>query len=114
MAPYEEMPIEVCVAGPGFGDLLRFATLADAYAEARRVRSDAETGEPVVFNGRLQHLVLEIRVLRWNPLTGNLLAHGRRWTARNTPADVFTPFPPDWHSDPLPADWYTDNPASEA
>lgn len=114
MTPYEETPIEVRVAGPGFGDFLRFATLADAYAEARRVRSDAETGGPVVFNGRLQQQVLEIRVLRWNPLTGNLLAHGRRWTARNTPADVFTPFPPDWHSDPLPADWYTDNPASKA
>lgn len=104
-------PFTVWIGGPGFGASAVFATEDEAYAEATRIRQGAESGELVRFTSKFGHQgdyrVGEVRILRWNPLTGGDLSHARSWNIADPAPDALTALPDDWYFEPLPADWRT-------
>jgi hypothetical protein len=105
-----DKPYEVRIAGAGFSQPARFATVEEAYTEAHRVRKTAETGDRVAFTNLIGetglYLVLGIRINGWNPLTNTWLSHAQPWTVTKTPTDALTPISADWHGVSLPDDWY--------
>lgn len=113
---HTDKPYEVLITGAGFSQPARFATVEEVYAEAHRVRKDAETGERVSFTNLIgqtsAHLVLGIRINGWNPITNTWVTHAGLWSARKPSPDALTPIPADWHGVPLPDDWYG-KPASD-
>jgi len=102
-------PFLVEISGAGFSHSAGFASLDDAYSRAWSIRDAAQAGRLVLFTDRFGHdgryRVLAIAILRWNPLTGSLLAHARSWQLNGTDADALTALPDHWHDEPLPEDW---------
>ncbi|WP_055535906.1 hypothetical protein [Streptomyces graminilatus] len=102
-------PFLVEISGAGFSHSAVFASLDDAYSRAWAIRDTAQAGRLVLFTDRFGHdgryRVLGIAILRWNPLTGHLLAHARSWQLNDPDAEALTALPDLWYDEPLPADW---------